>query len=97
MAGAPGGALSIIVEQEFVSRRDIQGLTGLGKAAVARLVEQPGFPAGTWLNSRVVLYPRRDVLAYLASGAQAHRPERTRVPAATAERPSRFNIITIAA
>ena len=97
MAGAPGGALSFIVEQEFVSRRDIQGLTGLGKAAVARLVEQPGFPAGTWLNSRVVLYPRRDVLAYVASGAQAHRPERTRVPAATAQRPSRFNIITIAA
>lgn len=97
MAGAPDGALSIIVEQEFVSRRDIQGLTGLGKAAVARLVEQPGFPAGTWLNSRVVLYSRRDVLAYLASGAQAHRPERTRVPAATAERLGRFNIITIAA
>ena len=87
----------IYVEQEFVSRRDIQGLTGLGKAAVARLAEQPGFPAGTWLNSRVVLYPRREVLAYLKSGAQAHRPLRERVPAAVAARPSRFNIVTIAA
>lgn len=84
------------MEQEFVSRRDIQGLTGLGKAAVARLVEQPGFPAGTWLNSRVVLYPRREVLAYLKSGAQGHRPVRGRVPAASAARRSRFNIITIA-
>ena len=80
-----------------MSRRDIQGLTGLGKAAVARLVEQPGFPAGTWLNSRVVLYPRREVVAYLKSGAQAHRPVRGRVSAASAARPSRFNIITIAA
>lgn len=42
---------------EFVSRKDISVLTGLGKAAVARLVELPEFPSGTWINSRVVIYP----------------------------------------
>lgn len=36
---------------EFVSRKDISVLTGLGKAAVARLVEWPEFPSGTWINS----------------------------------------------
>ena len=77
------------MEQEFVSRRDIQGLTGVGKAAVARLVEQPGFPAGTWLNSRVVLYPRREVLAYRKSGAQGQRPVRGCVRRQRGVRPPR--------
>ncbi|GEM_PF-1607689 len=47
---------------EFVSRKDIAVLTGLGKAAVARLVEMPEFPQGTWLNARVVLYPEGAVM-----------------------------------
>lgn len=62
--------------QDFISRKDIAAMTGLGKAAVARLVELPGFPAGTWLNARVVLYPRVAVEAFLASGQAAARAAR---------------------
>lgn len=55
-------------------------MTGLSKAAVARIVALPEFPEGTWLNARVVLYPKAAVEAFLSSGSGlSRRPARARV------------------
>lgn len=79
---------------EFVSRKDISVLTGLGKAAVARLVELPEFPSGTWINSRVVIYPKKAVMSFLTDGNRGRRRPRKAIPRQPEGLPSRFNIIT---
>lgn len=77
---------------DFITRKGIQILSGLGKAAVARVVDMPGFPQGTWLNSRVVLYPKKEVIAFLSSGTLVAQPTRTRLPKVRTSGASRFNI-----
>ena len=47
---------------EYIRRREIGEITGPGKSGVAALVTSPGFPPGGALNSRVILYPRGEVL-----------------------------------
>ncbi|MCH9707242.1 MAG: hypothetical protein K0U44_02230 [Actinomycetia bacterium] len=47
---------------EYIRRREIGEITGLGKSGVAALVTSPGFPSGRVLNARVILYPRGEVL-----------------------------------
>lgn len=79
---------------EFVSRKDISVLTGLGKAAVARLVELPEFPSGTWINSRVVIYPKKAVMSFLTDETRGRRRPRKAIPRRPEGLPSRFNIIT---
>lgn len=79
---------------EFVSRRDISVLTGLGKAAVARLTDMPEFPAGTWINSRVVIYRKAAVMDFFATDSNKRQKPRQAIPRFPEGFPSRFNIIT---
>jgi len=46
---------------EYIRRREIGEITGLGKSGVAALVASRGFPPGRVLNARVILYPRGEV------------------------------------
>ena len=72
------GSTVRLVKTRYISRRDIEAMTGLGRSAVAALTVRPDFPTPVRLNARVLRYPLAEVEAFLAAARNAGpSPRRT--------------------